>query len=116
MQEWWNWQTHQLEGLADFGLCGFKSRLLHHCYPPPQRAMGLPVGECEVGIRRSMWRRPGLLGAPQETHLHINAKGTRPYESRNFSLNAFLYEIPTRSWHKTAININIYTSNIVCFL
>ena len=28
--EWWNWQTHHLEGVALERVCGFESRLRHH--------------------------------------------------------------------------------------
>ena len=30
MREWWNWQTHHLEGVAPGRACEFKSRLAHH--------------------------------------------------------------------------------------
>ena len=30
MREWWNWQTHHLEGVAPVRACEFKSRLAHH--------------------------------------------------------------------------------------
>ncbi len=30
MPEWWNWQTHHLEGVALERVCGFESRLRHH--------------------------------------------------------------------------------------
>ncbi len=29
MREWWNWQTHHLEGVAPVRACEFKSRLAH---------------------------------------------------------------------------------------
>jgi hypothetical protein len=29
LREWWNWQTHHLEGVAPERACEFKSRLAH---------------------------------------------------------------------------------------